>query len=213
MKMCEICGKAITLSEEKSEFYGKQFDITTCEKCGIKNLSIPYNIYDRFKILEKSLKGEYLTPKARKVLEGRFHVVSEEIKYEEKRDKSSCNYNSDIKLVYDPSKLKPWSVQKQNGSEKILLTGWFIKEENARKVYSQLTQQKRLSLYGNYVDKPLSLSNKTKIIIITAILLYFVFPLLSFVFKIEWPIFISIGSIPFFSTLYMLKIFLFDKLR
>ena len=50
-----------------------------------------------------------------------------------------------VKLIYDPSKAKPWCVQEWNGIRYVQVSGWFAKEENARKVYRQIMD--RMSRY------------------------------------------------------------------
>ena len=59
----------------------------------------------------------------------------------DKEEKEEAEKNP-IKLVYDPTKARPWCVQKWNGVRYVQVSGWFANEENARKVYKQMVSKR-----------------------------------------------------------------------
>lgn len=119
------------------------------------------------------------------------------------KDRSELYGNPDIKLVYDPSKLKPWSVQQKIGSKWVLRSGWFIYEKNARKVLSQIKSSAPMKGKG----KSISFFGKAFLVcLILVIISLFV----SLAFQVGKPFVFALCILVFVTIAWIIKIFVED---
>lgn len=206
-RTCEICGK--TFSEEVTDRIEHDLGLISCSDCSEKYLSYPTDKNKRLEDLKTILTDDdSLTPKAKEVLNsqlilyGRKGIVESKYNKDFYKDRSELYGNTDIKLVYDPSKLKPWSVQEKIGSKWVLRSGWFIYEENARKVLSQVKSSAPRK--GTMKGKSNSFFGKAFLVcLILVIISWFV----SVAFQVVKPFVVALCILVFVTIAWIIKIF------